>query len=187
MWVKLKGSWQANFRRCVRNEDGEIIDTLHFSPDEPVQVEDEPLYLMAIANSLGHALIPLDIGPNGGFIPVNEPLDIDAMLAAMAEEAANPREGEGDSKQPESKPAASMRPQVQKKPPAEKPSKPAGKGNQITKPPAKTSTEKKPTEPLKVEDHPAAPAGEATATVEATGEVHPAPPLQELLGNQQQQ
>ena len=57
-YVMLKENWGSNFRRSVRDEEGNILETVEFTPGVPVELTDEQL--AAVERDLDKCLLVLD-------------------------------------------------------------------------------------------------------------------------------
>lgn len=103
MYVQLRGDWPGNFHRAVRDDKGEILTVLEFSPSDrtPMLITD-PLELAAIKNDLGKAL--KEVKPPV-FVPDNSPVPADAPVQTAPKK---PDTKKADAKKPsdiEQKPA----------------------------------------------------------------------------------
>lgn len=92
MFVMLKRDWPGNFRRSVRDPNGEIVHQYEFAPGLPVEIE--PGHEKSLAGDIGKALI--EVNAIGKSIKGREdkPVDADAAvqvrrLYADLEAAAN--------------------------------------------------------------------------------------------------
>lgn len=87
--VMLTRSATCTFRRCVRNEAGEIIHTLAFEPGEPVDVPWE--YVPAIEKDLFVVLHPVSVGPTGKVKAIEREVYDQIMADNALEEATAPQ------------------------------------------------------------------------------------------------
>ena len=79
--VMLKKSRTGTFRRSPKNEKGEVIQVIDFTPGEPVDV---PLNcLAALQGDFYQTLFPVYLGPTGKPIIVpRDEFDLEAVLTA---------------------------------------------------------------------------------------------------------
>lgn len=56
--VMLKPNWGGNFQRSVRDADGQIIETLVFTPGDPMPLTDEQYE--AVSRDIGNCLVEVD-------------------------------------------------------------------------------------------------------------------------------
>lgn len=72
MQLMLVGSWPGNFRRAIRNNAGEVVRIIEFSPGEVYDLNDEELE--AVRNEVGICLFPVEIDKRRGrHRPLSDP------------------------------------------------------------------------------------------------------------------
>lgn len=72
MQLMLVGSWPGNFRRAIRDNAGEVVRIIEFSPGEVYDLTDEELE--AVRNEVGVCLFPVEIDKRRGrHRPVSDP------------------------------------------------------------------------------------------------------------------
>lgn len=81
--IMLKRDWQGKFRRSVRDEKGEILETLTFEPGVPLELNAEQY--KAVKDDIGKALQEVDVDAAGRARVVMSDKEREELLLANAE------------------------------------------------------------------------------------------------------
>jgi len=59
LYVMVKQNWPGVFRRCIRDDDDEIVETIEMAPGQVHEFEEDSPQALAIAGDIGKSMIVL--------------------------------------------------------------------------------------------------------------------------------